>query len=99
MDEEVGTLPSSVPYAFVLTRLVGESAFVGKDEPATMPRVSQLIIVSRLSPWCTIIKKETGVTIGDLCSAIFKECVIPPFLLSFLPSFFLSLTFGQLYGE
>lgn len=60
----------------MLTGIVGESTFIGKDEPATMPRVSQLIIVSRLSPWCTIIKKETGVTIGDLCSAIFKECAI-----------------------
>ncbi|KAF8188337.1 hypothetical protein BJ912DRAFT_968507 [Pholiota molesta] len=47
----------------------------GKDEPATLPRVSQLIVISRVSPWCTIIKKDTGVTIGDLCSAIYKDYV------------------------
>ncbi|KDR81938.1 hypothetical protein GALMADRAFT_240269 [Galerina marginata CBS 339.88] len=45
----------------------------GKDEPATLPRVSQLIVISRLSPWCTIIKRDTGVTIGDVCSSIFKD--------------------------
>lgn len=50
-----------------------DSPFVGKDEPATLPRVSQLIVISRLSPWCTIIRKDTGITIGDLCSAIYKE--------------------------
>lgn len=47
----------------------------GKDEPATLPRVTQIILISRFSPWCTIIKKDTGVTIGDICSAIYKECV------------------------
>ncbi|KAJ3505014.1 hypothetical protein NLJ89_g7637 [Agrocybe chaxingu] len=51
----------------------GSRELAGKDEPATLPRVTQLIVISRLSPWCTIIKKDTGVTIGDVCSAIYKE--------------------------
>ncbi|PPQ82384.1 hypothetical protein CVT25_008345 [Psilocybe cyanescens] len=51
----------------------GEPVMHGKDEPATLPRVSQLIIISKHSPWCTIVKKDSGVTIGDLCSALFKE--------------------------
>jgi len=51
----------------------GDNNVYGKDEPATLPRVSQLIVISRLSPWCTIIKRETGVTIGDVCSIIFKD--------------------------
>jgi hypothetical protein len=46
---------------------------MGKDEPATLPRVSRLVVISRLSPWCTIITRETGVTIADVCSTIFKE--------------------------
>ncbi|KAF9050244.1 hypothetical protein BJ165DRAFT_1342466 [Panaeolus papilionaceus] len=50
-----------------------EASLVGKDEPATLPRVNQLIIISRQSPWCTIVKKDTGVTIGDVCSTIYKE--------------------------
>jgi len=51
----------------------GENSVYGKDEPATLPRVNQLIVISRFSPWCTIVKRETGVTIGDVCSTIFKE--------------------------
>ncbi|PPQ71793.1 hypothetical protein CVT24_006144 [Panaeolus cyanescens] len=50
-----------------------EASLIGKDEPATLPRVNQLIIISRQSPWCTIVKKDTGVTIGDVCSTIYKE--------------------------
>ena len=45
----------------------------GKDEPATLPRVNQLILISYQSPWCTIIKKEGGVTVGDVCSTLYKE--------------------------
>lgn len=46
---------------------------MGKDEPATLPRISQLIVISRLSPWCTIITRESGVTVADVCSSIYKE--------------------------
>lgn len=53
----------------------GDNSVYGKDEPATLPRVNQLIVISRFSPWCTMVKRETGVTIGDVCSTIFKECV------------------------
>jgi hypothetical protein len=49
---------------------------MGKDEPATLPRVSRLVVISRLSPWCTIITRESGVTIADVCSTIFKEYVM-----------------------
>ncbi|KAF4614418.1 hypothetical protein D9613_003331 [Agrocybe pediades] len=45
----------------------------GKDEPATLPRVNQLILISYHSPWCTIIRKEGGVTVGDVCSTIYRE--------------------------
>ncbi|KAF9484966.1 hypothetical protein BDN70DRAFT_871966 [Pholiota conissans] len=45
----------------------------GRDQPATLPRVSQLIIISKYSPWCTIVKKDTGVTIGDICSIIYRD--------------------------
>ncbi|PPQ79657.1 hypothetical protein CVT26_015783, partial [Gymnopilus dilepis] len=51
----------------------GDNSIYGKDEPATLPRVNQLIIISRFSPWCTIVKRDTGVTIGDVCSTIYKE--------------------------
>jgi len=50
-----------------------DGSIKGKDEPATLPRVSRLIVISRLSPWCTIITRETGVTIADVCSTIFKD--------------------------
>ena len=51
---------------------------MGKDEPATLPRVARLVVISRLSPWCTIITRETGVTIADVCSTIYKEYVPQP---------------------
>ncbi|KAF8823738.1 hypothetical protein HHX47_DHR9000236 [Lentinula edodes] len=48
-------------------------AFTAKDEPATLPRVSQLIIITEISPWCTIVKNERGVNLGDVCSQIWKD--------------------------
>ncbi|KAI0781463.1 hypothetical protein BD413DRAFT_505560 [Trametes elegans] len=47
--------------------------FSQKDEPATLPRVEELIIITEHSPWCTIIKNPHGVTLGDVCSTLFKE--------------------------
>jgi hypothetical protein len=47
--------------------------FTAKDEPATLPRVQQLIIISDQSPWCTIVTNERGVTMSDVCSVVWKE--------------------------
>jgi len=49
--------------------------FTAKDEPATLPRVSELVIITEISPWCTIVRNERGVTMSDLCTAIWKESV------------------------
>jgi hypothetical protein len=32
--------------------------FTAKEEPATLPRVQELILITENSPWCTIIKNE-----------------------------------------
>ena len=40
-----------------------------------MPRVEELIIITEFSPWCTIIKNPNGVTLGDICTTLFKEYV------------------------
>ncbi|KXN91950.1 hypothetical protein AN958_11012 [Leucoagaricus sp. SymC.cos] len=47
--------------------------FVQKDEPAVLPRVEQLYIISDHSPWCTTVKNEKGVTLSDVCTAIWQE--------------------------
>lgn len=47
--------------------------FTAKDEPATMPRVEELIVITEYSPWCTIIRNPQGVTLGDVCTTLFKE--------------------------
>ncbi|KAF8126572.1 hypothetical protein JVT61DRAFT_2749 [Boletus reticuloceps] len=47
--------------------------FTAKDEPATLPRVTDLIIITELSPWCTIVHNDRGVTTGDVCGTIWKE--------------------------
>ncbi|KAF8638791.1 hypothetical protein AX17_001850 [Amanita inopinata Kibby_2008] len=47
--------------------------FDKKDEPATIPRVAQLYIITRHSPWCTVIMNERGVTMADVCTTIWKD--------------------------
>jgi len=47
--------------------------FTAKDEPATLPRVQQLIIISDQSPWCTIVTNDRGVTMSDVCSVVWKD--------------------------
>ncbi|PFH53557.1 hypothetical protein AMATHDRAFT_1209 [Amanita thiersii Skay4041] len=47
--------------------------FDKKDEPATMPRVTQLYIITKLSPWCTVVTNERGVTMADVCTTIWKD--------------------------
>ncbi|CDO71897.1 hypothetical protein BN946_scf184940.g44 [Trametes cinnabarina] len=47
--------------------------FTQKDEPATLPRVEELIIITECSPWCTIVKNPQGVTLGDVITTLFKE--------------------------
>ena len=44
----------------------------GKNEPATLPRVSELVVISRDSPWTTTIRNEQGVTVGDVWIGIYK---------------------------
>ncbi|KAJ3487089.1 hypothetical protein NLI96_g3780 [Meripilus lineatus] len=47
--------------------------FNAKDEPATLPRVAELIIITDLSPWCTIVRNANGVTMNDICTTVWKE--------------------------
>lgn len=47
--------------------------FTAKDEPATLPRVGEIIVITELTPWCTIIKNPQGVTMNDICTSIWKE--------------------------
>ena len=49
--------------------------FTAKDEPATLPRVSEVIIITELTPWCTIVRNPNGVTMNDICTTIWKEFV------------------------
>ncbi|KAM6500984.1 hypothetical protein JOM56_003998 [Amanita muscaria] len=47
--------------------------FERKDEPATIPRVTQIYIITQLSPWCTTITNERGVTMADVCTTVWKD--------------------------
>ena len=48
--------------------------FTQRDQPATLPRVEQLIIITPNSPWCTIINNdEKGVTLGDVCIKLWQD--------------------------
>lgn len=46
-----------------------------KDEAATLPRITEIVIIARRSPWCTIVRKEIGVTLEDVCAALWRESV------------------------
>lgn len=52
-----------------------EQPFTARDEPATLPRVEDLIIITESSPWCTIVHNSAGVTLGDVCTTLWKEWV------------------------
>jgi len=47
--------------------------FERKDEPATIPRVNQIYIITKFSPWCTTIVNERGVTMADVCTTVWKD--------------------------
>ncbi|KAH8110619.1 hypothetical protein DFH11DRAFT_755532 [Phellopilus nigrolimitatus] len=47
--------------------------FTAKNESATLPRVTEVIIISRSSPWCTIVHNEDGVSLADVCGDIWRE--------------------------
>lgn len=47
--------------------------FTAKDEPATLPRVQEVIIITEHSPWCTIARNEAGVTLGDICNQVWRD--------------------------
>ena len=49
--------------------------FSAKEEPATLPRVQELIIICDITPWCTVVRNERGVTLQDVCTTIWKESV------------------------
>jgi len=59
------------------------------NEPATIPRVQELHIICRLTPWHTHVRNPTGVTIADVCAALgkqYSETMITDPELSTLPS-------------
>ncbi|THH11556.1 hypothetical protein EW145_g586 [Phellinidium pouzarii] len=52
--------------------------FTAKDDAATLPRVTELIIITHHSPWCVIVKNPQGVTLGDICGKIWREYIEHP---------------------
>ncbi|KAJ3518266.1 hypothetical protein NMY22_g13767 [Coprinellus aureogranulatus] len=50
-----------------------EIPFTQRDQPATMPRVQQLIIITRSSPWCTTVFNDNGVSLGDVCIKLWQD--------------------------
>jgi hypothetical protein len=51
------------------------SEFTAKLQPAVLPRVEQLYVISEFSPWCTTVKNPAGVTMSDVCQTIWTEWV------------------------
>jgi len=47
--------------------------FTQKDEPATLPRMTEIVLITKQSPWCTIVRNERGVTLADVCTHLWKE--------------------------
>lgn len=53
--------------------------FTAKDEVATLPRIQELVIVTKHSPWCTVVRNENGVTLADICGSVWREYVFDSF--------------------
>jgi len=54
----------------------GQQVFSCKEEPATVPRVTEIIIVTERSPWCTIVHAgdpAVGITLDDVFSALYRD--------------------------
>jgi hypothetical protein len=49
--------------------------FEAVNQPATLPRVSVLHIITERSPWCTTVRNESGITLGDICGQMHKDYV------------------------
>ncbi|PAV20672.1 hypothetical protein PNOK_0329900 [Pyrrhoderma noxium] len=47
--------------------------FEAKDEVATLPRVTELYVITRASPWCSIVKNPNGVTLQDIIGTIWRD--------------------------
>lgn len=47
--------------------------FTMKDEPAVLPRMSEIIVLTKATPWVTVIRSEKGVTLADVCTQLWKE--------------------------
>lgn len=50
--------------------------FTQFDEFATMPPVEELIIITKISPWCTFVRNENGVPLGYVCVTLWKQPVL-----------------------
>ncbi|KAI0034996.1 hypothetical protein K488DRAFT_44311 [Vararia minispora EC-137] len=51
----------------------GDFPFTQGAEPATLPRMKELYIISPESPWCTTVRNDGGVTLQDVFSAVWKD--------------------------
>jgi hypothetical protein len=72
--------------------------FAQGDQPATIPRVSELYIIAKISPWVATVtasQPKRGVTLGDVINCVWSTSVsfILLFFFPVIPIFhsFLSL--------
>ncbi|EJD00995.1 uncharacterized protein FOMMEDRAFT_135268 [Fomitiporia mediterranea MF3/22] len=47
--------------------------FAMRDEVATLPRVTELIIICPASPWCTVVHNPNGVSLSDILGKVWKD--------------------------
>lgn len=73
--------------------------FTAVHEPATLPRVQEIVIITEHSPWCTIVRNDDGVTLGDVCNQLWKEYVLFILLLLALHSVTSTLRLIYSYTE
>jgi len=43
------------------------------NEPATIPRVQEIHVICKLTPWHSQIRNPAGVTVADVCAALGKQ--------------------------
>ncbi|KAH9977041.1 hypothetical protein BGW80DRAFT_1435832 [Lactifluus volemus] len=59
--------------------------FEAANQPATLPRVSTIHVITERSPWCTTVRNESGVTLGIFAANYIENVVTEPELAATQP--------------
>ncbi|KAG5735725.1 hypothetical protein E4T56_gene2067 [Termitomyces sp. T112] len=48
-----------------------------RHQPATFPSTTELKVITKEAPWCTVVKNKSGVTVADVLVKIYADYTTP----------------------